>query len=494
MLRNNDLFLLIKTLNIHEKRYLTTVSKKAGDQQSAYGRMIELIYRMDTYDEQTLKSAFSSFSRSNKLDVKKHYLYYWIIKHLADFNASSYITQNDIRNIQVLLDRSLVTQAEQLISDIKTRVIKSENYLELLSLLEKELILQKYNNERNSQLIIEELIYYSNKYSTQQSFESAKEKFRNILDQNMFSRTEAQQKQIEELFKDKILRKNTYSNSFLLSVQYNTLYYWKFGSENDWAKAHKYALKNYKLILENLEKFKLFPEIFIQILYNYLNATSIAGKGGYVSASKKLSELIVLQDKKRFKQDGLFYLNLSKLIHLNRNRTSHSGPKVVLEAEHFIELNKESFSVFRLNNFYFDLAKSYFYLNDYRKAFKIFNEIYQKFYTKDYTVDFYTHSRILYCLTCFEIGEIDLMISTANSVTEFMKRNAVFFSFEKKILRFILRELPTIQEKSKQERIKKIEKLRAELESIFESDYERKVLNYFDYYHWIDTKMERSFD
>ncbi len=336
------------------------------------------------------------------------------------------------------------------------------------------------------------MIYYSNKYSTQQSFESAKEKFRNILDQNMFSRTEAQQKQIEELFKDKILRKNTYSNSFLLSVQYNTLYYWKFGSENDWAKAHKYALKNYKLILENPEKFKLFPEISIQILYNYLNATSIAGKGGYVSASKKLSELIVLQDKKRFKQDGLFYLNLSKLIHLNRNRASNTGIKVVLEAESFIDQNKQSFSVIRLNNFYFDLAKSYFYLNDYRKAFKIFNEIYQKFYTKDYTVDFYIHSRILFALTCFEIGELDLMISTANSVTEFMKRNTVFFRFEKKTLRFILRDLPTIQEKSKQERVKKFEKLRAELNSIFESGFERKVLNYFDYNHWIDVQIARS--
>jgi hypothetical protein len=130
-------------------------------------------------------------------------------------------------------------------------------------LLEKELILQKYNNERNSQLIIEELIYYSNKYSTLKSFESAKEKFRNILDQNMFSRTQEQQKQIEELFKDKILRKNTYTNSFLLRVQHNTLYYWKFGSENDWEKAHRYALKNYKLILENPEKIKLFPEASI---------------------------------------------------------------------------------------------------------------------------------------------------------------------------------------------------------------------------------------
>ncbi|MFY7728606.1 MAG: hypothetical protein ACOVRN_03725, partial [Flavobacterium sp.] len=103
MLKNKDLFSLIKTLNVHEKRYLTTLSNKAGDQQTAYGKMIDVIYRMDNYDEQALKSTFASFSRSNKLDVKKHYLYYWILKHLADYNASSYITQNDIRNIQVLL-------------------------------------------------------------------------------------------------------------------------------------------------------------------------------------------------------------------------------------------------------------------------------------------------------------------------------------------------------------------------------------------------------
>jgi translation elongation factor EF-Ts len=84
------------------------------------------------------------------------------------------------------------------------------------------------------------------------------------------------------------------------------------------------------------------------------------------------------------------------------------------------------------------------------------------------------------------------MISTVNSVTEFMKRNTVFFRFEKKILRFIIRELTTFQQKSKQEREKNFEKFRMDLDGIFESNYERKVLNYFDYYHWIDTKTERS--
>jgi hypothetical protein len=103
MLRNNDLYVLIKTLNIHEKRCLITASKKADDQQTAYGKMIELIYRMESYDGQDLKRRFSSFSRSNKLHVKKHYLYYWILKHLADYHTSSYNTQNDIRNIRYCL-------------------------------------------------------------------------------------------------------------------------------------------------------------------------------------------------------------------------------------------------------------------------------------------------------------------------------------------------------------------------------------------------------
>jgi hypothetical protein len=493
MLRNNDLYILIKTLNIHEKRYLITASKKAGDQQTAYGKMIELIYRMEAYDEQELKRRFSSYSRSNKLHIKKHYLYYWILKHIADYNTSSYTTQNDMRNIQVLLDRSLVRQAGQLISAIKTEVIESENYPEILSLLEKELILQKYKNDRNSLSVMEELIYYSNKYSTLKTIESAKEKFRNILDQSIFSRTEAQQKQIEGLFKDKNLRKRSSDDSFLHTVHYNILHNWKNGSENDWEKAYRFARKNYYLLLTNPEKIKYFPELSIQIFYNYLIAVSISGKAGYNQALKKFSELIFLQKNKRFKQDGFFYLNLSKLIRLNRNKTSQSGSKVVLEAQRFIEQNKDSFSVLRLNNFYFDLAKAYFYLNDFRKTFGILNEIYHNLYTKDQNIDFYTHSRLLFCLVCHEIKEIDLMISTANSLTQFMKRNSVFFRFEKKILRFVIRELPTIEEKTTQERVKKFQKLRTDFDRIFESTYEQKVLNYFDYNNWIDVQISRCY-
>jgi len=74
-----------------------------------------------------------------------------------------------------------------------------------------------------------------------------------------------------------------------------------------------------------------------------------------------------------------------------------------------------------------------------------------------------------------------------------MKRNGILFKFEKKMIRFIINELPILLEKPIEARRKKMEKLKMDITTIFESSYERKVLNYFDYFHWIDTQIERSY-
>jgi hypothetical protein len=291
------------------------------------------------------------------------------------------------------------------------------------------------------------------------------------------------------LFTGKIKKFNISSGSFLVNFKYNLLYYWKFGSENKWGNAYKYALNNYKLMLDNPDKIKHFTEFSMHILYNLLNAASISGKGIYTQVLKNMKELIAQQKNKRVYLDGLFYLHVSNLIHLNRNKTKRLKSKLVVEAEKFIERNKHSFSSIRLNNFYFDLAKSYYYLKDFRKSFYILNEMYQQFYSKDYTIDFNTHSRFLYCLVCYELGEYELLRSTAQSVSDFMKRNGILFQFEKKMIRFIINDLPELWEKPLEIKRKKMEKLKSDITHIFESSYEKKVLNYFDYYHWIDMQL-----
>jgi hypothetical protein len=138
--------------------------KKSGDDHTAYTEMLDSIYRMKEYDKNELIEVFSKVSKSKKLDVKKHYLYYWILNRLNEYHRNSHDSQRNIQNIQLLLDRSLIRHAQDLISVTKKGIINSENHLDILSLLEKELLLNKYLNESDSFKIMEEIDDFSNQY------------------------------------------------------------------------------------------------------------------------------------------------------------------------------------------------------------------------------------------------------------------------------------------------------------------------------------------
>jgi hypothetical protein len=80
------------------------------------------------------------------------------------------------------------------------------------------------------------------------------------------------------------------------------------------------------------------------------------------------------------------------------------------------------------------------------------------------------------------------MIYSAKATNEFVKRNKVMYDFEKRILKFLINELPkTLQDKSLKLRLFK--KLSSELEIIFNSEYEKSVINYFDYKLWVVKKI-----
>jgi hypothetical protein len=490
MLRKNYLFELIKSLNIHEKRYLLSKGSKSGNQTTAYSKMISCIYRMDEYSEIDLKRALQEFSISDKTDVKKHYLYHWILKHLYDYHSSNYSIQRGIRDIQLLVDRSLIHHAHALIPGVKSRIIESEKYVDLLMILEIELRIQKYQSTGDSLRVMEELIFYSRRYADLQLLETIRYKLRQILNCNMFSRSESDQRKINLLFDEPIIRSELDEGSFLINYNYNLLHFWKHGTDNNWEKAFKYARKNFDLLNRQPKVINHFPDIVLQIAYNFITSASIANHPHYDKGVRYLKRLSTQKQGKRLKDDTLFYIHLTELIHFNRNGANNRDHRFINEAEAFIEKHEDNFSAAGINNYYFDLAKSLFYVGEFGKSYRLLNKIYQKYSTKDQTTDFYAHSRLLFCLVCFEIGELELMFSAAKSVSEFMKRNGVYYKFERRIIGFISSDLLKFNNKTKSAKAVCFEKLKADIELIFNSDYEKKVLNYFDYPLWIDSKLE----
>jgi hypothetical protein len=489
MLQKKSLFELVKSLDTHEKRYLVTKSKKGNEEESAYGILLKALDDMQIYSDELFKELIGTISNSAQSDVKKHYLYHWILKHLVDYQGRNYSEQQDLIKIQLLIDRSMVHQAGLLIPELKNKLKTTEKYASLISLLEMELKIQQYSIQDHSEIIFEELNYYASKYTELKKLEALKHRFRKIIDQNMFSRTEVDEMKIKTLFENPILKRGLNSDSFLINFNYNLLYYWKSANENNWKDAYKYAFRNYQFLERKPELVQNFQEVAPQIIYNFLNAASINQKNIYKKGLKKLNELSHIVRNERLKNDIDFYAKVSVLIHFNWNRISQSNFRQIQEAYKFIQLNKGKFSKIKLNNFYFELAKTFFYLKDFKKAFLLLNEIYQNLNVSGHTLDFYTHSRILFCLACFEIGETDLMVNTAKSAAEFLRRNKIFFRFEKRMISFITRDLSSKDSQKKSNEIDKFLKLQADLNLIFKSGYEANVLNYFDYVSWLSEKI-----
>ncbi|MEY4595539.1 MAG: hypothetical protein RIQ47_1949 [Bacteroidota bacterium] len=491
MLRKNHLYELIKSLDVHEKRYLLGKGAKPDGLNTAYVKIINLMYSMDEYSEAALKSAFKEFSKSEKTDVKKHYLYYWVLKHLYDYHASKFSNHRELRNIAVLVDRSLIHHADALLPAIKSRIIESEKYIDLLMLLELEIQVQRYQHNGNPLRTIKELIHYSKRYTDLQSIELIRYKFRQLLDINVFTRNNADSKKIRALFRDRIIKSRPSDEGFLLNFNYNMLHYWRHGTDGNWERAFKFAHDNFELLKKHPKIIIHFPDAALQIAQSFTSSASIIKSPLYIKGLSYLKKLATQKQSKRLKDNLMFQIHLAELIHYNRNRPASKDYRFIREADLFIEENKDSFSGARINNYYFDLAKSYFYIGEYKKAFRLLNEIYQHHYTRDQTIDFHTHSRLLLCLTCYETGDWDLMVSIAKALVEFMKRNAVYYKFEQRIIRFITKELSTVAEKSKIVQEAYFKKLKTDLQLIFKSIYERKVINYFDYIFWIDNKLEQ---
>jgi hypothetical protein len=491
MLRNTDLFALIKSLDLNEKRYLVNAGRKEGGERIGYVQILQALSALGNYSEDESRSIISRFSSSAKTDVKKHYLFYWILKRLHDYHSARYKTVNELNNVKVLIDKVLYPQAARIIPAIKKRLVASENYPELLFLLEMELKVSEYSDKSNPAVILEEVQEYSKQYADLKTLQLIRFRLRRMLDSNIFIRNAADKKVIDQLTSAALLQSLNRSKSFSTQYNYNLILYWKYATANDWVKAFPFALRNYQLVSKETSQIHKFPEDTIHAFFNLLNSSFVSGKNIYTRVLKEFSRIISQKLTDRIKIDLFFYINLSQLIYFNRNFQSIDNTSLIHDAAMFIKQNHNQFSRTRLNNFYFDLAKSYFYQGEYKSSFSVLNDIYQNLNVAGHTRDFYTHSRILFCIACFENQEIDLMRYSAKSSEEYMKRNQIFYLFEKRFLGFIIRDLFRFETMKSTRKLEKLRQLKIDLEQIFESPYERTVLNYFDYFFWVDLKLKQ---
>lgn len=493
MLRNLDLFTLIKSLDLNERRYLIKSGRKESGKEIGYVEILQALAAMEEYSEVLAKEIITGISKSGKTEVKKHYLFYWILKKLHQYHSSRYRETGEINNLRVLIDRSLYQQAARIIPSIKKRLISSENYPELFMLFELELKISMYSQKPNPAAVFEEVQAFSKQFADLKTLQLIRFRLRRILDSNIFIRNEADKKTVEKLTAEVLKLSPEKSTGILIQYNYNLILYWKFATSNDWKSAFRFALRNYQLMCTGESQIRKFPDETIHSFFNLLNTSFQSEKEIYPKVLREFRKTVSAPLTSRIRNDSLFFMHLSQLIHFNQNFQKIHKTGFIQEAITFIHHNRRQMTRTRLNNFYFDLAKSLFYQKEYKQAFSVFNDIYQNLNVAGHNRDFYTHSRILFCLSCFENNETDLMRYAAKSAEENMKRNKILYRFEKRFTAFIIRDLFRFDAMKSNQKLQKLEQLNTDLIQIFESPYERTVLNYFDYPYWIKLKMEELF-
>ncbi|NVO03667.1 MAG: hypothetical protein HXX09_13305 [Bacteroidetes bacterium] len=490
MLKKNDLFDLTKSLSLSEKRYLfSKANTKIGD-ENEYALILRELIKMETYSEEAFKEKFETFLFVKKLDVKKHYLFHWILRHLTAFHFKKHPVINQLHEIEILIEKSLYQIAYQFISPLKVSLKASEDFLSLLKLLEKELAVSRFVTSVNSQEVVEELEFYSKAYSDFQTFRSLKYKFRDRFDKYVFVRTEDDLKKLEQIISSPVMDPQNPPVGIHNRFLYNLNYYYYYASSNKWEVSYTYALNNFNLVTElEFSKIDFIDEVIVAY-YNLLVASvTLAKDSMYQKVLLKLKKLIRETTSDRFRIETQFSLHLAQLIFVNRKGKHDKIHEIIREAEDFITNNFAKFDKKRRNNFYFDLSKSYFIANDFQKPFHILKNIIENTGEKENSVDFICFSKILYCLTCYERNDIELMIYSARSASYFLREHNSYFDFEKRILRFIRYELPRVQNLSPSLQVSKFIKLKEDFLLLFNNQYENSVLTYFNFVKWAEDKI-----
>ena len=138
MIKSEQLFYLIKSMNKAEKRYFKLFAS-SNNENNNYSLLFEAIDKQDIYDESAIKEKFQNKTFINQLHVTKNYLNQLILKSLRNFHSTiskDAEIKDLLRDIEILLKKDLFQQCEQVIDKALKIASLYEKWPDVLNLLD----------------------------------------------------------------------------------------------------------------------------------------------------------------------------------------------------------------------------------------------------------------------------------------------------------------------------------------------------------------------
>jgi len=131
-------------------------------------------------------------------------------------------------------------------------------------------------------------------------------------------------------------------------------------------------------------------------------------------------------------------------------------------------------------------AYSYFANEKYSLALRTVNKILH-LPDKGHRSDVLGFARILHLIICYEKQDEELIEYAFKSVYRYLSKKGQLYKFETAILLFVRKMPKLISEKLVNEAFRSLKK---EIESLLKDPMEKRVLTYFDFISWLESKSE----
>ncbi len=494
MYKLENLYRLIHALDASEKRYFKLYASMWGtEKKSNYLRLFEIIEEQKVYNEEKLQQLIDKEPYATYLRSVSKYLFETILKSLRNYHDEHNETMqllNRMKDISILRQKGMIREAVKQYQKTKVQLEKRELYTLLIELLNTgEVLWAAHLNNKELKDKLEEI--HRNKLSYEENLRRIIEyrmlarELKNALGQIHPIRNETQESIVHKYLEHPLLQSPETAPTPITKVIFYECLIVCYMALLDHQKFYESA----KACFSTIEPFKgnspVHQHIYINSWYNLLLSISLVKETTHFEETLSQFSAFInspvkpLQSNAKIQALKFYYYAISH--HLFHIKDYQKLASLETELSNFFEKNQNHLDAeFKMTNS-FNLAASFFHIQEYEKAIDWNNYVLED-ERNPAKLSCFCHARILEIMIHYECGNYELLNSLFRSTYRFLQKQERLFKSERILLNFFRRVGKNYDGKKLD---KEFRKLKLQLEELQTNKYEMNFLKALDLFNWL---------
>ncbi len=496
MAESSDLFQLIHSLSMSEKRYFKIfASRHVIGKENNYVKLFDAVDSQKESNDSELKKMIKNSPITKNLPRHKHYLFNLILRSLNAFRADSSSDarfREMMRSVEILFEKGLYKQCWKFLKRAKEITTQLEKIPEQLAvagweqnLLSKSSQYEELDKSLTNDLLLikefeEERLVKKNVYSV----------YSRVVKMGI-ARSDYDIDQLRKLVYKPILLESKVKNFWSKHLMYvaHSLY---FNTIGDYESYHECNEKIVNLFESKPQFIRDRPNLYVVSLNNLCNSKIETERYNEITAVinklRSIPENYNITIHRNTQANIVFYSTRIEVVCYLIKGEFEKAKKIIEEAQTDIKKNRAFVAKSGELTFYFDAAYTYFINGEHHNCLKWLNQILNDSEIK-VREELHSISKIFSLIVHFELGNFALIDYIIRSTYGQMLKQDKLFPIEHVMIKFF-RE--TLKMSKRKMLLPEYLHTHKKLEQMLNDPYEKKVFDYFDFISWVKSKIDEK--